>query len=75
MKNNKTLAIVFGVLAVLLSDVMCAVTAYDYCALEWGGRYAGYSAPAYTAFALLIPYGIAIAVCVFLSVFFRKRAR
>ena len=38
----KKLSVLFGALAVLLSDVMCAVVAYNYCNLLWGGRYAGY---------------------------------
>ena len=45
----KKLSIVFWVLAVLLSDIMCAVVAYNYCDLLLGGKYAGYSAPASTA--------------------------
>ena len=42
----KKLSTIFAVLAILLSDVMCAVVAYNYCALEWGGKYGitlGYS--------------------------------
>jgi len=35
----KKLSTIFAVLAILLSDVMCAVVAYNYCALEWGGKY------------------------------------
>ncbi len=31
----KKLSIIFSVLAILLSDIMCAVVAYNYCALEW----------------------------------------
>ncbi len=46
----KKLSAVLWILAVLLSDIMCAVTAYNYCDLQWGGKYAGYSAPASTAF-------------------------
>lgn len=46
----KKIGRLFIVLAILLSDIMCAVVAYNYCALQWGGRYAGYSAPASTAF-------------------------
>lgn len=55
MKKNKYLSILFGALAVLLSDVMCAAAAYNYCAMEWGARYEGWSAPASTALVLLIP--------------------
>ena len=65
---------VFWILAVLLSDVMCAVVAYDYCSMVWGIKYAGYSAPASIAFFAAIPFVIAIAVCAVLALFFRKRA-
>ena len=65
---------VFGVLAVLLSDVMCAVVAFNYCDMLLGIRYAGYSAPANTAFLTAIPYVIGIIVCVILAVFFRRKA-
>lgn len=70
----KTLSTVFRVLAVLLSDVMCVVVAYAYCDMVWGIRYAGYSAPAGTAFFLGIPYAVGIVVCVILAIFFRKKA-
>ena len=70
----KTLSTVFRILAVLLSDVMCAVVAYNYCDMVWGIKYAGYSAPASTAFLTAIPFAIAIAVCIVLALFFRKKA-
>ena len=69
----KTLSTVFWILAVLLSDVMCAVVAYNYCDMVWGIKYAGYSAPAWTAFIVAIPFAIAIVVCVFLALFFKKK--
>ena len=47
----------FAALAILLSDILCAVVAYNYCALQWGGRYAGYSAPPSTAFICAVPFG------------------
>ena len=71
MKNIST---VFWILAVLLSDVMCAVVAYNYCDMLWGIRYAGYSAPASVAFLAAIPYAVAIAVCIVLALCFRKKA-
>lgn len=71
----KMISNVFGLLAILLSDVMCAVVAYNYCDLTWGGKYAGYSAPASTAFILVIPYLIGIIVCVALFIFFRNKWR
>lgn len=69
----RILSTIFGLLAVLLSDIMCAVVAYNYCALLWGGQFAGYSVPASTAFTLAIPYVIGIVVCVILAVVLRKR--
>lgn len=63
MKKYKCLAYLFSALAVLLSNVMCAAVAYSYCALQWGGQYAGYSAPADTAFLLCVPYGAGVIIC------------
>lgn len=71
----KILSNVFGLLAVLLSDIMCAVVAYNYCALLWGGQYAGYSAPASTAFILAVPYAAGIVLCVVLAVIFRRKSK
>lgn len=70
----KKLSVIFGVSAVLLSDIMCAVVAYNYCDLVWGGRYAGYSAPPGTAFLYAVPYLIGITACAALALAFRKRA-
>ena len=70
----KTLPTVFLILAVILSDIMCAVTAYNYCNLTWGIKYAGYSAPVGTAFLTAVPFAAGIAVCVILAICFKKRA-
>ena len=70
----KKLSILFGILAVLLSDIMCAVVAYNYCDMLRGGQYAGYSAPASTAFVYAIPFVIGIIVCVVLAIVFRRKA-
>lgn len=56
--HMKKLSIVFGIFAIFLSDIMCAVVAYNYCDLLWGRQYAGYSAPASTAFVYVIPYAL-----------------
>lgn len=69
----KILSNLFLVLAVLLSDVMCAVVAYNYCNMVWGIKYAYYSAPASTAFLVAIPFIIAIVVCVVIALYFKKR--
>lgn len=73
MKKYRCLVCLFAVLGLLLSHAMCAAVAYNYCALQWGGRYAGYSAPADTAFLLCIPYGAGILLCAFGAWFFRKK--
>ena len=71
----RILSAVFAILAILLSDVMCAVVAYIYCDMLWGIKYACYSAPANTAFLLVIPYTIGIAVCVALAIVFKRFGR
>lgn len=73
--KSKYLSYIFAAAAVLLSDVMCAVTAYGYCDMLWGVRCGGYSAPAETAFLLAIPYAVGIVICAFLAWFFRIRSR
>ena len=73
MKKYKYMACFFAALAVLLSNVMCAVVAYNYCDLQWGGQYAGYSAPSSVAFVYCIPYGIGIIICVILAWLFNKK--
>lgn len=71
----KTLSTIFSVLAVLLSDVMCAVIAFNYCNLVWKGIYMGSGAPAYAAFLYAIPFGVGITVCAVLAVTFKRKAR
>lgn len=70
----KTVSMLFGISAILLSDAMCAVVAYNYCDMLWGIQYAGYSAPARTALLSAIPFAVGIAVCIVLALFFKKRA-
>ena len=71
----KKISNIFIVLAVILSDVMCAVVAYNYCAMQWGAKYAGYSAPASVAFLYAIPYGIGIVVCIVVAMVLRKKGK
>lgn len=73
MKKYKYLSYVFIALAILLSNVMCATVAYNYCSMQWGIKYAGFSAPASTVFLLAIPYAIGIVICVILAWFFSKK--
>ena len=71
----KKISNIFIALAVILSNVMCAVVAYNYCAMQWGAKYAGYSAPASVAFLYAIPYGIGIVVCVAVAIVLRKKEK
>ena len=69
----RKISVCFWILAVLLSDAMCAVVAYAYCDMSWGIRCAGYSAPAWTAFLWAIPFAAGIAVCAVLAILFSRR--
>lgn len=71
----KKLSILFSILALILSHVMCVVVAYNYASLLWCGKYGGCSAPAYVAFFLAIPFVIGIVVCVALAVVFKRKAK
>jgi len=66
MKLFRRLAMLFAALGVLLSHVMWAAVAYNYCDLQWG-------APASTAFLLCVPYGVGIGICGALAWFFHKK--
>lgn len=73
MKRFRVLTAVFIVAAIILSNVMCANVAFEYCDMLWGIEYAGYSAPANVAFLFAIPYVIGITICLVLAyVFWRK---
>lgn len=74
MKKYKVLSRIFTVLAILLSDIMCAAVAYNYCNLQWNIRCAGFSAPASVAFLLMLPYGAGILICILLSRFFHQKS-
>ncbi len=67
----KKLSFVFGILAVLLSDVMCAVVAYDYAYLKYSPHL--HSAPAWVALLESIPFLVAVIICVIVSLFLKKK--
>lgn len=69
----KTLSIIFGILAILLSNVMCAVVSFYYCDMLWRIKYAGLSAPASIAFFYAIPFLVGITVCLIFSIVFYKK--
>ena len=68
----KKISNIFIVWAVIISDVMCAVVGYNYVTMQWGIKYAGYSAPASTAFLYAIPFVVGVIVCAILAIRFRK---
>ena len=70
----KRMSVCLRILAVLLSDIMCAVVAYHYSDMIWGIQYAGYSAPAWTAFLLAIPFVIGIVICIVLASIFQRKS-
>ncbi len=71
----KKCTVVFLVIGLLLSDVMCAHVAFRYCDMLWGIEYAGYSAPANTAFLLAVPYLIGIVVSFAVAYLFNRKLR
>ena len=69
----KKAAIVFAIIAILLSDIMCAFVAFVYRDALCGIEHLGYSAPAGVAFLYAIPFAIGIIICAVIAVvFFRK---
>ena len=71
----KKISSVFGLLAILLTNVMVAVVAYNYGAMKVGVEYGGYSAPAHSVFLYAIPFLVGILVCIVLSVYFDKHKK
>lgn len=69
------MATLFWVFAALLTNIMCAIVAYNYSSMVCGIEYKGYSAPASTAFLLGIPFLIGIIICVVLAIVFQKKAK
>ena len=71
----KKISNIFIALVVILCSVMCAVVGYNYASMQWGIKYAGYSAPASVAFFYAIPYGIGTVACVIVAVVLRKKGK
>ena len=69
----KKLSYLFAAIAVVLSDIMCIVVAYNYHSMLCAIEHAGFSAPADIAFLYAIPFVIAIAVCIVLVIKFGKK--
>ena len=71
----KKLHILFAAIAVLLSDIMCFVIAYNYRDMLCGIEHAGFSAPASTAFIYAVPFLIGIIICTVLAIRFHKKTK
>ena len=71
----KRISSIFGLLAILLTNVMVAVVAYNYGAMKVGVEYGGYSAPANSVFLYAIPFLIGILACIVVAVHFNKNDR
>ena len=71
--NYEKRAAVFLILAAVLTNVMCAVVAFQYCNMLWQVKLMETSAPADTAFLLVIPFAISIGFCIGLAVLFYKK--
>ena len=69
----KKLSILFVILAIVLSDIMCFVVAYNYRSMLCGIEHAGFSAPASIAFLYAIPFMVGIMVCTILAIRFYKK--
>ena len=63
----------FIVLAIVLSNIMCTVVAYNYRDMLCGIKHAGYSAPSGTAFLYAIPFFVGIIICIVLATKFHKK--
>ena len=69
----KKTSIIFIIIAVLLSDIMCFAVAYSYRGLMCGIEHQGFSAPASIAFLYAVPFIIGIIICITLAVRFNKK--
>lgn len=72
----RRISIICLLAAVILSDVMCAAIAYQYCDIMWKTKYFLTSAPADMAFILIIPFALGIIFFGILSlIYYRKSKR
>ena len=69
----KNIACLFIVIAIILSDIMCFIVAYNYrdalCSIE----HKGFSAPAEIAFLYAIPFILGIFICIVFAIKFNKK--
>ena len=62
-------------IAFILSHIMCAVVAYNYCNMEWKIKVGGTSAPANIVYLYAIPFVIGIVLCLIGAFYFEKKSR
>lgn len=62
-------------LALLLSHVGCIHVSGLYVAMQCAGDHLGYSASPSVAYFCFIPYGLGVAICLLLALFFHKKAQ
>ena len=71
----KKMSYLLIVIAILLSDIMCAVVAFNYRDMLCGIEHLCYSAPANTAFLSGIPFGIGMIICAAAAYTLHKKSR
>ena len=71
----KKLSYLFIAIAILLSDIMCAVVAFNYRDMICGIEHSSYSAPASVAFLSAIPFSIGLIVCAAVAYTLYKKSR
>ena len=71
----KKLSYLFIAIAILLSDIMCAVVALNYRDMLCGIAHSSYSAPASVAFLSAIPFGIGIIICAVVAHILYKKSK
>lgn len=71
----KKLSYLFIAITILLSDIMCAVVAFNYRDMLCGIEHSGYSAPASVAFLFAIPFGVGIIICAVVAYALHKKIR
>jgi len=73
--HMKKLQYLFTTLALILSHLMCILTAYDYSAMLCAIEHAGTSAPASVVLLETIPFMAGIFICLGLAYFFRTKTK
>lgn len=71
----RKLSLLFAVLGILLSDIMCFIVAFNYRDMLCGIEHRGFSAPAEIAFLIAVPFIIAITLCFILAFVFHRKAK